>query len=246
MNRTRAIFAVLAAGTVLLAGCAQGSAKVQEVKKVITPQTSSAPAKLSGKPLTVLAMGDSTTAGTPDFLSPVEAPPEGKGDPESQYAHWIRQRHPEWTVLNRGVNGERTDEICRRLEKDLSRFKADVVVVLAGVNDLYQGRSVDEIWENLKKIYALAEAKNLRIMACTVLPYNTSTQSIRHRMMELNQRIRGEVLLKNYLFCNTYELLNDPSHAGMLAGTPDGLHPDVAGYRRMGEAITDVLEKAFA
>ena len=40
--------------------------------------------------------GDSTTAGTPAFKSPVEAPPVGAGNVESQYAYWLMQAHPDW------------------------------------------------------------------------------------------------------------------------------------------------------
>ena len=37
----------------------------------------------------IIALGDSTTAGTPGFLSPLEAPPNGRGDVTSQYAYWL-------------------------------------------------------------------------------------------------------------------------------------------------------------
>ena len=53
-------------------------------------------------------------AGTPRaFSSPLEAPPDGRGDETSQYAYWLIRAHPEWDVLNRGVNGERSDQIPR-------------------------------------------------------------------------------------------------------------------------------------
>jgi hypothetical protein len=52
----------------------------------------------------IVAIGDSTTAGTPGFLSPLEAPPDGRGDHTSQYAWWLMQAHPEWQVLNRGAS----------------------------------------------------------------------------------------------------------------------------------------------
>ena len=42
----------------------------------------------------IVAMGDSTTAGTPAFQSPVEAPPRGAGDETSQYAYWLMQDAP--------------------------------------------------------------------------------------------------------------------------------------------------------
>ena len=52
----------------------------------------------------IVALGDSTTAGTPAFKSALEAPPKGSGDATSQYAYWLMQSHPEWEVLNCGVN----------------------------------------------------------------------------------------------------------------------------------------------
>jgi hypothetical protein len=60
-----------------------------------------------GSKLTIAAMGDSTTAGTPGWKSPVEAPPNGEGDERSQYAYWLMRAHSNWVVLNRGVNGSR-------------------------------------------------------------------------------------------------------------------------------------------
>jgi lysophospholipase L1-like esterase len=67
----------------------------------------------------IVALGDSTTAGTPGFLSPLEVPPDGSGNPESQYTYWIRKMHPDWIILNRGVNGQRTDEILARFNRDV-------------------------------------------------------------------------------------------------------------------------------
>jgi lysophospholipase L1-like esterase len=67
----------------------------------------------------IVAMGDSTTAGTPGWRSPVEAPPDGAGDRTSQYAFWLMEAHPAWDVMNRGVNGERSDQILSRFDRDV-------------------------------------------------------------------------------------------------------------------------------
>ena len=82
--------------------------------------------------LRIVGLGDSTTAGTPGFLSPLEAPPNGRGNPESQYAYWMMRMHPEWTVLNRGVNGQRSDEILARFERDVLSESPNYVVILGG------------------------------------------------------------------------------------------------------------------
>ena len=69
--------------------------------------------------MTIVALGDSTTAGTPGFRSPREAPPNGRGDATSQYGYWLMQSHPDWTVLNQGIDGQRSDEIGARFNEDV-------------------------------------------------------------------------------------------------------------------------------
>jgi len=198
------------------------------------------------QPVTVLAMGDSTTAGTPGFRSPVEAPPDGAGDEQSQYAHWVRQLHPEWRVLNRGVNGERTDQILRRLPPDLRTLKPQVVVLLAGVNDLYQGRSAEQVEENLERMIRLSLEARARVVVCTILPYNSAPPSVLDRMRRVNRWIRETSSREGLGFCDLFSVVENPARPGTLRGTPDGLHPDVDGYRKMGETIGEELQRVLS
>ena len=100
---------------------------------------------MSSRPLTIVGLGDSTTAGTPAFRSPSEAPPNGHGDPESQYAYWMMRGHPDWSVLNRGINGQTAAEIHRRFERDVLQVKPAYVILLAGVNDIFGGSSAESV-----------------------------------------------------------------------------------------------------
>jgi lysophospholipase L1-like esterase len=191
--------------------------------------------------LIIVGQGDSTTAGTPAFLSPLEAPPNGRGNPESQYAYWIMKLHPEWTVLNRGINGQRTDQILARFARDVFGRSADYVIVLAGVNDVYQGRSQDAIRKNLSSMYELARENSIRTVAATILPYNYASEGESEAILELNDWIGQTANRMGLLFCDTNAAVADTSERRKLASTPDGLHPDVAGYRRMGEALAAVI-----
>ncbi len=195
------------------------------------------------KTLTILALGDSTTAGSPAFYSPAEFPPLGRGDEQSQYAYWIMKLHPEWEVLNRGVFGERADQALARFKQYADQLDPDIVVVLAGVNDLHQGFSAAHVEKNLKDIYDLAAAKNIGVMACTILPYSGSTDGVKARMAQVNDWILAESQKRGFLFCDTFRLLEDPQSPGALVSSNDGLHPDVAGYRKMGEALAEVIQK---
>jgi lysophospholipase L1-like esterase len=189
-------------------------------------------------------MGDSTTAGTPGFLSPVEAPPEGRGDPQSQYCYWMMKAHPEWSVLNKGVNGERSDQILSRFERDVVAEKPVVVIVLAGVNDIYQGRGVESVKRNLEAMYVMAERNGIVPVAATVLPYNSAGRRERSAIREVNAWATTASRAPGRLFCDTNLAVRDKASPDLLTSSPDGLHPDVEGYRRMGEALTASLERA--
>ena len=192
----------------------------------------------------IVGLGDSTTAGTPGFLSPVEAPPEGRGNPESQYSYWMMKAHPEWTVLNRGVNGERSDQIRSRFARDVAAGRPAVVIILAGVNDIYQGRSTEFVKKNLEAMYALAETEGIVPLGATVLPFDTASKEQTESIQQLNRWVEAACKTTGRLFCDTNGAVRDRSNPGLLASSPDGLHPDVAGYKRMGLALSSTLEHA--
>lgn len=194
--------------------------------------------------LTIVGLGDSTTAGTPQFQSPLESPPDGSGNRESQYTYWMAQAHPEWTVINQGINGQRSDEILARFDSSVLRHHPQIVVVLAGVNDLYQGYPPEIVIKNLKAIYARAAAAHIRVIACTILPYNRMSAEVEARMRRVNEWIASASASNSISFCDLFQAVENPDRPGTLVSTIDGLHPDIAGYKKMGEALTAVIESA--
>jgi lysophospholipase L1-like esterase len=192
--------------------------------------------------ITIVALGDSTTAGTPAFKSPIEAPPDGEGNQESQFAYWLMRRHPGWTVLNRGVNGERTDEIAARFDRDVIAARPKVVVILAGVNDVYQGRPASYVTGQLRAMYDRAAAAGIPVVAASIVPYNTATAEQNARMQDINTWIAAEAARDPRIeFADTRKAAAAPGQPDRLSGSPDGLHPDVAGYRDMADALAPAI-----
>ena len=191
----------------------------------------------------IVAMGDSTTAGTPGWKSPIEAPPGGAGDETSQYAHWLMQAHPEWEVLNRGVNGERSDQIRARFERDVISAAPAVVVIIAGVNDVYQGRPAAAVTGELRAMYDRARVAGIKVVAGTIIPYNTATPDQNARMREINRWIAQQAAADpNIELVDTRKAAAAAEDPDRLFESPDGLHPSAEGYRRMAEAVRRVLE----
>jgi lysophospholipase L1-like esterase len=199
---------------------------------------------LAASSLTIVALGDSTTAGTPAFSSPLESPPDGAGDPESQFAHWMMKAEPKWRVLNRGVNGERADQIRARFARDVEAARPKIVIILAGVNDAYQGRPSKSTQLDLRWMYRRAKALGIVPVAATILPFTLATPAQNERIESLNAWIRRIAVIEKIPLCDTASAAADAKDRRKLKASPDGLHPDVATYRAVGEALVKTISAA--
>jgi lysophospholipase L1-like esterase len=198
--------------------------------------------------VTIVALGDSTTAGTPGFKSPIEVPPDGSGDVESQYAHWLMRTHPDWRVLNRGVDGERSDQIRARFARHVTDATPQVVVIIAGVNDVYQGRTAESIQSELEAIYAAARAASIPVVAGTIIPYNTATAEQNAAMRAVNDWIHSYATRHSdaVVFCDTRAAVAAPGQPNRLLSSPDNLHPSPDGYKLMAAALDPAIRDALA
>src|SRR6266581_38871 len=167
--------------------------------------------------------------------------PHGAGDPESQYAFWMMRLHPEWKVLNRGVDGQTAAEIRGRFKRDVVEARPAVAIVLAGVNDLFAGGEPEPIERDLGTMYADALDAGIVPVAASVLPYDRATPTATAAIFTLNHWIESFAKVLDIPFCDTHTAVGDPTAPHRLRGTPDGLHPDVDGYRRMGEALARTI-----
>lgn len=196
--------------------------------------------------IVIVAMGDSTTAGTPAFKSPRESPPNGSGDETSQYAYWLMKAHPDWEVVNQGINAQRSDVIAGRFEEDVIAKKPAVVVIIAGVNDVYQGRPAQHVTDQLAAMYKRAHDAGIRVVAGTILPYNVATADQNARTREINDWIRSQGRADpGVVVVDTRAAVAAAGNGDMLGSSPDGLHPDPAGYRRMADAIASAIQSAL-
>lgn len=196
--------------------------------------------------LLIVALGDSTTAGTPHFKSPIEAPPNGAGNAQAPFPYWLQQAHSGWTVLNRGVNGERSDQIAARFDRDVLAQKPQIVIIIAGVNDVYQGRSSEDVIKQLRGMYDRAKAAHIPVIAGSIVPYNTATSDQNARMHAINDWIKAEAARDtNISYVDTRKAAARPDNIDLLSASPDGLHPDVNGYHRMADAIGAVIAAKF-
>jgi lysophospholipase L1-like esterase len=180
--------------------------------------------------LVVAALGDSISEGSPEFDS------RRGGDETSQWEHWAARADPQLEFRNHGIYGQRTDEILARLGE--AAAGAEVLVVQGGINDVAQGRRVEEAAANLCAIVRGAKALGLRVALADVLPWNNGWPDAEPKIRRLNELIAEIAREERVTLLPFHDTLEDPELPGRMRAEwthADGDHPSVAGYRRLGE-----------
>jgi lysophospholipase L1-like esterase len=113
-----------------------------------------------------------------------------------------------------------------------------VLVVQGGINDIAQGRPVDEAAANLGEVVRRGLALGLRVAVADVLPWNNGWPDAEPRIRRLNELIAALAREEGVPLLPFHDTLEDPDRPGRMRDEwthADGDHPSVAGYRRLGE-----------
>jgi acyl-CoA thioesterase-1 len=174
----------------------------------------------------VVFMGDSITEGW-GMKATATSPGRGEFFPGEPY-------------VNRGISGQTTPQMLLRFRQDVILLKPKVVVLLAGTNDIAENtgkETVEEIAGNITSMAELARANGIRVVLCSVLP---ASEFSWHKGLEPAPKIRVlNAWMKDYAAKNSFVYVDyySPmanSEGGLKAElSPDGVHPNKAGYDLM-------------
>ena len=171
----------------------------------------------------LLIVGDSTGVGT------------GASSPRSSLAGLIARDHPRLHIDNRARDGATFADVVQQLAV-VERH--DVILVLAGGNDVTRLRALDVVRTDIDRVVSMASARaafvvlmpagnvgNARFFVPPVSWLMTS------RSRELHDLVRAAALRYQAAYVNLFlEHETDPFVANPQLTAPDGLHPSDAGY----------------
>lgn len=155
--------------------------------------------------------------------------------------------------LGRGIGGQTTSSMLLRFRPDVVDLKPEVVVILAGTNDVAEnnGRYDQKLTvDNLKNMCDIAKANGIEPILCAVMPvnayvWNWKLERPREKVAEL------DVVLKKYAeengirYIDYYAAMSN-EEGGMRDGLAnDSVHPNEAGYALMVEMVSAELDKYF-
>ncbi|MDQ6751322.1 MAG: GDSL-type esterase/lipase family protein [Actinomycetota bacterium] len=239
MNRYLLMMAVVVGLTVLGGGCG-GEDRTAAPRVQSPPDTPAAPVHRPTRRVLVAALGDSITAGSPlwDPDAAVRDRAPDQVNDQSQYEYWARRRlGPLARFRNCGVNGETTAEIARRLDR--CARGAGVLIVQGGINDVYRPVTVEATAANLREMLRRGKALGLRVALTDVLPWNNGYPRFAAKIDRLNRLIVDVARQERVPLLPFHRTLEDPQNPQRMRAdwTIDGDHPNVIGYRRLGEIV---------
>ena len=188
------------------------------------------------KPVTLLALGDSLTAGY--------GLPEGDGL-VPQLNAWLAAKGIEATVLNAGVSGDTTAGGLSRLEWSLTPDVTAMMVLLGG-NDVLRALPPASSRANLEAILQGATSRNLPVLLIGMKApsnYGAAYQTAFDAMYPELAKTYGAQLVPSY-----FEPLGDPADAANIRQymQSDGIHPNKQGVAKIVESLGPQVQAFIA
>lgn len=165
-----------------------------------------------------------------------------------------REKRPEFFAehgfLGRGINGQTSSEMLVRMRQDVIDLHPQVVVILAGTNDIAQNNgyiSLEHILGNIISMCELARANHIQPVLCSLLParrfYWTDRIPDAPVLIEqMNAMIREYAQANGIPFVDYWSKMA-AEDGGLLPGlSDDDVHPTPAGYKIMEPLILQTLQ----
>lgn len=156
----------------------------------------------------------------------------------------LAQNFPGKNYINRGIGGQTTAQMLVRFRQDVLNLRPQVVVILAGTNDIAGNTgpvSNLDIEENIMTLTELATLHGIQVVISSVLPVhdaNPDSQDLyaqrpRERIVALNRWLKGWCAAEGLVWLDYASAMTDASGKLIATYADDGLHPNAEGYRIM-------------
>lgn len=200
----------------------------------------------SGKPLVIVAIGSSSTAGA-GATSPAATYP-------SRLAVELKARFPgrDVTVLNRGVNGEETDDMMARFSADVVAAHPQLVLWQVGTNSVLRDHPLNPHAVELHK--GIEELKVTDADVVLIDPQFAPRVLAKSETPGMVEQIALAAKEENVDLFRRFEVMRDwheAQHLGFdVFVSPDRLHMNDWGYacwaKLIGAAIADAATRPIA
>ena len=156
------------------------------------------------------------------------------------------------SYINRGISGQTTPQMLIRFRPDVLQLHPDVVVILAGVNDIAGNTgpaSNEQIFGNIISMVELAKANGIKVILCSVLPANNfywrPNNKAAQTIIQLNQMIQLYAEENNIPYVDYHTAMTDSKNGLPIEFSEDGVHPNLNGYQTMQPLLEKAVQKLY-
>jgi alpha-L-fucosidase len=154
--------------------------------------------------------------------------------------------------INRGISGQVTSQMLIRFRPDVIQLQPEVVVILAGTNDIAQNQgpiTLEQIAGNIFSMAELARANGIKVVLCSVLP--AISYSWRPGIEPADQIVALNKMIKDYAKHNKIDYVD--FYASMVNADKglkkeygrDTVHPNLTGYRIMETMVEKAINEVI-
>ncbi len=154
--------------------------------------------------------------------------------------------------IDKGISGQNTTQMNERFQKDVVALEPQVVVIMAGTNDLAQGVTEEGIAANIGRMASAATEAGIKVVLCSVTPNDDTYSRLSNpktkgaHIVKLNGLIKDLCQSSGYTYCNYWNSLVTDAENDLSMKTEyrlyDNLHPGPDGYTVMEGIIKPILD----
>ncbi|HEY9634606.1 MAG TPA: GDSL-type esterase/lipase family protein [Coleofasciculaceae cyanobacterium] len=137
-------------------------------------------------------------------------------------------------IKNRGICGDTTDGILNRID-NIVASNPQKLFILIGINDLNQGRALEDILSNYRKILEIFQSHTpeAKVFIQSVLPVNNqifNNNGVNEKVLLLNAKLKDLTKEFSFKYIDLFSCFLDSNNQLDTQYTSDGVHLNGQGY----------------
>ena len=159
----------------------------------------------------------------------------------------LEKYFPDEPVVNSGVGENTTDDILEDMKNRVYQYNPSKVFLLIGTNDLQNGKTPEEIFDNIKRIVEGIQENRpkakIYLESISPVNHNFERNGAQNRqnedIKEINEKIKKYCTDEHLTYIDLYSALEDENGDLRAEYTTEGLHLSEEGYA----VVTETIEK---
>ena len=154
--------------------------------------------------------------------------------------------------INRGIGGQTTPQMLVRFREDVINLKPEVVVILAGINDIAENTGpskIENVAGNIFSMAELARINHIKVVLSSVLPasgfpWHPGINPVAS-IIQVNRLLKDYAEKNHLVYIDYYSATLNEDKGFKKELTTDGVHPNLAGYKVMEPLVEKAIAAAF-